>query len=355
MKKFYPLFLFLFCGLVLFSCKQDNVCDDCGNIDPIDQNSDVLGYGILVKLPGIWRGPVSSATALGSFPEWTVDLRPISNNQVSAKNELDSLNDIHLSFFICQFECSYKMAFRNGGGFAGLDRTSYMIVDSVFESVNSSYYRFSDPVVGGKRVYSELIFKGDSLILRSFTNKYNTLADPVLHMEWRSKLLDQTSAQAAISKHSFPGKSVTQNFETTFDSVSEAVFYDLGDDPYPADQQPELGVSNITFSLGMGVPVDPTKRVLIMIMTQELFDGFTPQLQNLIYRSRYVFVPATVNGGFSFDYMHPGTYFVNVIYDLNGDGNFSSGDYMNSMFDRELILDPEGTTSLNVTVDFQIP
>ena len=64
-----------------------------------DLNS-TFGFNIFKKLRGIWNGPVSSATMLGGYSEWIVDFRPISENQISAKNELDTLNDIFMSFFI---------------------------------------------------------------------------------------------------------------------------------------------------------------------------------------------------------------------------------------------------------------
>ena len=53
--------------------------------------------------------------------------------------------------------------------------------------------------------------------------------------------------------------------------------------------------------------------------------------------------------------MHPGTYYVNAIYDSNGDYNFTSGDYMNSSFDVPLTLGALGSASANVNINFQIP
>src|SRR6476620_6454927 len=93
-----------------------------------------LGFGVLNKIKGIWNGPVSSTTPLGGYPEWIVDFRPITENQISAKNELDTLNDIHMSFFIALYNNQYKVAFRNGGSFAGNKRVSYFLADSVSEN-----------------------------------------------------------------------------------------------------------------------------------------------------------------------------------------------------------------------------
>src|ERR1700753_2816096 len=66
---------------------------------PITPATQVVGYNLLSNICGIWNGGVTSTTALGSYPEWIVDFRPISSGQVSAKNELDTANSIFMSSF----------------------------------------------------------------------------------------------------------------------------------------------------------------------------------------------------------------------------------------------------------------
>lgn len=332
------------------SCEYDTIQD----IPPIDNNTDVLGYGIMDKLPGIWNGPVSSPTPLGSFQEWIVDFRPISAAQVSAKNELDSVNDIFMSFFIAKFDGGFKVFFRNGGGFAGQIRTSYMVCDSVSEGTES-YYRFVDPVSGGDRVYTEVVFKQDSLIMTTYTNQYNTLSQPSIHMKWQASLRDATSAQDAISGFSYPQKQEVIDFTTTFDGQSESVYYGGTGDPFPEADQPYVGVSTVNVTITNPATVDPGKKVLYLITTQPLFSGFNFVPGNLKYRSRYVIASAQQSMNFNFNYMHPGSYYVNCFYDTNNDFNFSSGDYMNSSLDVPFTLNSESTVSCNVTIDFLIP
>ena len=354
------VFLFLVSSVITFSaCNNDpddtNPPDGSCQLAAISETSEVMGYGMLEKVPGIWNGPVSSPTPLGSFPEWIVDFRPISAAQVSAKNELDSLNDIFMSFFLVKHNCEYKLAFRNGGGFAGLTRNSYMIIDSLNETSTRSYYRFVDPVSGGNRVYTEVTFKQDSLLMVTYTNKYNTLSDPSIHMHWRASLRDASSAQAAITHFNYPQKEVVRDFSTTFDNVQEAVFYSAAQDPYPEEEQPYLGVANVNVSISSPASVDPSKMVLIVLTTQPLFSGFSFQTQNLKYRSRYVFVGASNPTGYSFNYMHPGTYYINALYDSNGDRTFSSGDYTNLTFDTPITIASESAGSATVNINFQIP
>jgi len=354
------LLLFISAFLVMSSCKKDedppescNSGDGC--VEAINAGSSVTGYGILDFLPGIWNGPVTSPTPLGSYPEWIVDFRPNSASQVSAKNELDSVNDIFMSFFITKHNCEYKMAFRNGGGFAGLERNAYMIIDSVSESPALSFYRFVDPVSGGTRVYTDVTFKADSLIMHTYTNQYNSLSTPVTHMVWQANLRDSTSTQAAIAHFGFPAKVVQKDFSETFDGLTEAVFYSPLIDPYPESEQPYLGNTDINITVSSPASVDPTKKILVIITTQPLFSGFTFIPGNLDFRSRYVFVDAQASNTFNFNYMHPGDYYVNAIYDSNGDFNFSSGDYINMAFDVPFTLLEEDSASANVDVNFLIP
>ena len=341
--------------LLVVACKKKESTECEGTAPPVTPEMTVEGYGILDKLPGIWNGPVYSPTPIGSFPEWIVDFRPISSSQVSAKNELDSLNDIFMSFFIVKYDNAYKVAFRNGGGFAGAVRNSYMIIDSLSEGTNESFYRFVDPISGGNRVYTDVTFKDDSIIMHTFTNQFNTLSDPVTHMIWRADLRDNTSTQEAISQFNFPQKEMTRDFSTTFQGLTEAVFYSAASDPYPEQEQPHLGVSNVNINISNPAAIDPAKKVLIIVTTEPLFNGVAFNAANLDFRSRYVFVGADSPTGYSFNYMHPGEYYVNAIYDENGDLNFSSGDYMNSTFDIPLSLSSEGTADVNVNINFQIP
>ena len=353
--KIVSLFLIT---ITLFSCKDEQVeepeiiiCED----GTINASTVVEGYGILEKLPGIWNGPVTSPTPLGSFPEWIVDFRPISPSQVSAKNELDSLNDIFMSFFIARHNNEYKLAFRNGGGFAGAQRNSYMFIDSVYETPTLNFYRFTDPIAGGDRVSTEVTFKDDSIIIHAYTNQFNTLSTAVTHMIWRANLRNSTAKQESVALFSFPQKEMTRDFSTTFDGLTEAVFYSAASDPYPESEQPHLGVSNVSVNISNPAVIDPAKKVLIIVTTEPLFSGINFITANLDTRSRYVLVGAESLTGFDFNYMHPGNYYVNAIYDENGDGAFSSGDYMNSSFDVPLTLGSLGSSSVNVNINFQIP
>ena len=359
MNKLNSCFLALSLTVLLFSCKQeeDTPGDNNTTVDagPITPSTTVTGYNMLEKLPGIWNGPVTSSTPLGSYAEWIMDMRPVSAAQVSGKSELDKQNDILLGFFIVKHGNAYKMALRNGGGFAGSKRIAYAVIDSVMETPSESFYRFSDFRAGRNRVYTEVVFKSDSLIMKVYTNKYNTLSSPQMHMEWRAKRQDSSSVQPAISHFTFPKKEMVKDFSTTFDSKPEAIYYDLTSDPYNESMQPYLGRTNVSVNVSSTLPpVDPNKKIFLLITTQPMFSGMTFNPSQMRFRSRYVFIPST-DQAFTFNYMHPGSYYLYAFYDNNGDGTFSSGDYMSSNVNNSFVLSEMGVVSASATIDMIIP
>jgi hypothetical protein len=343
----FPLVIFI---LAISSCQ--NTPDPPPT--PADINNTV-GYGVLEKLKGIWNGPVTSTTPLGGYMEWIVDFRPISASQISAKNELDTLNDINMSFFIALYNNEYRVAFRNGGSFNGSTRISYFLCDSVSETAAQKYYRFSEIIKGRNRAYCEVVFRnnGDSLYLKTYTNVYNTLPNPVLHMTWSAKRQDTTSCQPAVTQFNFPQKIMTKDFSTSLTGVAEAIFYGLTGDPYPEADQPYLGHSNVSYTYAGTYTPDPAKKVFLIITTQPLISGFSLNLANLKYRSRYVVLSAG-DTHFSFNYMHPGSYYLYAIYDGDNNMTASSGDWVSAV-NTGFTLASQGTVAPTTQINFTIP
>lgn len=351
--------LIAFAALIILmpSCKSCKDKKSEEEVPPVTNNSpnveNTYGYGVLKNVKGIWNGPVSSTTPLGGYPEWIVDFRPISENQISAKNELDTMNDIFMSFFIVKYNNQYKVAFRNGGSFAGMKRVSYFLTDSVSESGTQSFYRFSEIIKGKNRAYTEVIRKNDSLIIKTYTNKYNTLISSTPHMAWTAKLQDTTSFLASTSLFGFPKKTMTKDFTNTFVGNTESIFFsgfNIASDPYPENAQPYLGQTTVTYShSGSYTPV-ATNKTFLVICTQPLFSGI---IMNLKYRSRYVVLAAN-DLNFTFNYMHPGTYYVYAMYDNDGNGVINSGDWFSSV-GTQFSLGSLGTTTVNTVINFQVP
>lgn len=245
------------------------------------------------------------------------------------------------------------MAFRNGGSFAGMQRVSYFLADSVSETSTQAYYRFSEIVKGKTRAYTEVIRKGDSLILKSYTNRYNTQPSSTPHMAWRAKLQDTTSAAAAVSHFTFPKSSMAKDFSTVFVGQSEAIYYNAATEPYPESAQPYLGKATVNYTYDAAHVPNASRKVFIFITTQPLLNGFTFNMGNLKYRSRYVILAAN-DQSFVFNYMHPGTYYVYGFYDSDGNGTANSGDWF-SASNATMTLPALGTTSVSTQINFTIP
>lgn len=344
------------CLLTVFSCKKDKTKDPVATDenDPLAKIENTYGFGVLDKVKGIWNGPVTSNTPLGGYPEWIVDFRPIAENQVSAKNELDTLNDIHMSFFVAKYKGQYRVAFRNGGSFGGQTRVSYFLADSVHETATESFYRFTEIVKGKSRAFTDVIFRSDSLIINSYTNHYNTLAAAEPHMSWKAKLQDATSCEAAVNHFAFPKKTLAKDFTNAFSGVMEAIYYSIsGGDPYPENMQPYLGKANVTYSFAGTYTPNPANKVFLMITTQPLISGFSFNTANLKYRSRYVILAAG-DLSYTFNYMHPGTYYVYALYDNDGNNTFSSGDWASSA-NSTFTLPESGNVNASATINFTIP
>ncbi len=356
MKKI--AFSFILSLFIIASCKNKsnqnnntttNTNNTNTNLPPVQS---VLGYNLLNKIKGIWNGPVTSTTPLGGYPEWIVDFRPISENQISSKNELDTLNSINMSFFIALYNNQYKVAFRNGGQFNGSDREAYFLADSVSEGSTQSYYRFSEIIKGKSRAYTEVVFKSDSLIIKSYTNKSNTQTYTSLHMTWLAALQDTTACMPAVSNFGFPKKTMTKDFSPTFTGLTEAIYYQLGGDPYPMTAQPYLGQTTVNYSYASGYAPTAGKETFLVITTQPLVSGVTVDLK---HRSRYVILSANDNS-YTFNYMHPGAYYLYAVYDADGNGTFNAGDWMNNpVSPTTFTLAAKGTTIVSTQINFTIP
>lgn len=355
MQKYFYFLLLTFS--FVFSCKNDS--EEEVAPPPVDNginsSTNVKGYGLLSKVNGIWSGNVTSTTALGNFQDWAMDIRPMSASQCGGKSELDTINDIFMSFFIVKYNNEYRLAFRNGGGFGGQQRISYQICDSVYESPTESFYRFSDFVAGRNRVYADFTFRNDSMNLKVFTSVYNTVSPAAIHMNWQAKSLDTVEYQDAKTAHNFPQKQITKDFSSSFAALTESMFFNVSSDIYKETDHPYVGETTVNISYSGTLTINPGSKSFVIFTTQPLFSGFNYQPQNLKYRTRYVILDAA-DLDYTFTLMHPDTYHAYVVHDKNGNGIIDSGDYINSPLSPiSFTLAPDGTSNVNVLVNFVIP
>ncbi|MDF2453789.1 MAG: hypothetical protein K0S26_3293, partial [Bacteroidota bacterium] len=219
---------------------------------------------------------------------------------------------------------------------------------------SQSYYRFSEVIKGKKRAYSEVIRKGDSLIIKSYTNKTNTLPSSVPHMAWNAKLQDTTSAAASVAALGFPKKSMARDFTSAFVGIGESIYYASSGipagDPYPETAQPYLGKTTVNYTHSASYTANTNNKTFLVICTQPLFSGMTMDLK---HRSRYVILAAN-DLSFTFNYMHPGSYYAYAMYDKDGNGVINSGDWISGT-GTTFNLTALGTITVNTAINVQIP
>jgi len=314
----------------------------------------VKGFDLLTRLPGLWNGSVESTTPAGSFPVWYVDFRPVGISQLSGVSELDTITRNFMSFLVVDYNVKRVLAFRNGGGFKGAERIAYEVLDSVYEDRFHSLYRFSDFKAGRKRVFTLMDFKGDSLIMQVYTNKYNTLDKPVRHMIWRARLIDPNTPKEAIRAFDYPQMLAVKDFTDNFKPKPESVYFALSEDPYNEAAQPYTGSALINITFARGYDTKQGNELILLLTTKPLFDGIVYKKENLKYSSRSCHITADYSS-YKFKNLHPGSYYLYAFYDYNGNGVIDKGDYMNSNVNQVISIGEKQNIPAAVVLNFEIP
>jgi hypothetical protein len=314
--------------------------------------SDVMGFGILKRLPGLWNGPVVSSTPAGSFAKWYVDFRPVSPGQVSQYSTLDENTLNYLFFFIVNHDGRLKVALRTEGVFMNKGCVTYEVIDKADEA--GGYYRFSDFQIGDKRAFTEFRFQEDDLVMDVYTNKFNTVFPLTQHARWKAHRYDARAAEQAVAHFSFPQRTMVKDFTHTFDGRFDCVYVDLDADPYNSKAQPYVGEITVNIDMAGRLKVRSTDELFLLLTTRPLFDGITYNPENLNYTSRFVYLPESTEQ-YTFRNIHPGTYYLYSFLDINNDGHHSSGDYMSSNLAHTVTVPPEGHVATDTTIDSILP
>jgi hypothetical protein len=192
------------------------------------------------------------------------------------------------------------------------------------------------------------------MYFKTYTNKSNTLTNPVVHMFWSAKRADSTTCQTAITNFSFPQKQMVKDFSSTFNSLAESIYYSDPSDPYKEASQPYLGQATLNYTFSGSITPVMTNKVLAIISAQPLIVGGMYQPQNMKFLSRSV-VLSPADFSFTFNYMHPGNYYYYFLYDTNGDLAPTSGDWISINGANSFSLSALGTQNVTGQINFQIP
>jgi hypothetical protein len=328
--------------------------DGPGSYAPNTNQDDgqVMGFGILRRLPGQWHGPVTTTTPAGSFDQWYVDFRPVSPGQISQYSTLDAQTINYISLFIVKHEDRLKVALRTEGVFRGKGCVTYEVIDTVKES--EGYYRFSDFQAGDDRAYTEFTFKGDEFLMEVYTNRFNRVSPLEVHCRWKARLGGRRAAEASIARFDFPQSIMVKDFSTTFRHRSESIYFDLENDPYRSLEQPHVGEVTVNIAIDEKLKTKSEDELFLLLTTESLFEGLRYDVENLKYISKYVFLPIGTRTH-TFTHVHPGRYYLYAYDDINGDRCHLSGDYMSSNVNNVFTLSTEGHVTVDAVIDFVIP
>ncbi len=322
----------------------------CKHDDPIDTS--IKGFEFLNRIPGLWHGPVTTTTTAGNFTDWYLDFRPVSATQVSQFSLLDTSTVNNISFFIVKHQGMLKVAMRTEGCRNNSCCVTYEALDSVNE--DSGFYRFSDFVRGTGRAYTEFRFSGDQVEMKTFTTKFDSLHPAVLHSTYTATLGSRDNIAAAVARFGYPKAEMTKDFSSAFGGMTQSIFFTFDNDPYSSVTQPYVGSATAHISIDTALTVLPTDQVFLMFTTQPLFDGSNYHPERLKYISRYVFLSVGTSV-YKIRSIHPGTYYVYSLIDKDHDGQYLTGDYMNSEFSQSFTVSENADVDINTKVDFVIP
>jgi len=314
--------------------------------------NEVLGYGFLKRIPGMWHGPVSTTTPAGNFPEWYVDFRPISAGQVSQFSMLDSQTINNLSFFIVKHNEQLKVAMRTEGCFNKECCVTYEVMDSVDEE--KAFYRFSDFQSGAKRAYTEFTFMKNEFLMEVYTNKFNKEKKLLLHSRWKTKLGDKKSAAKAIAHFNYPKPNMIKDFSDVFKNMKESIYYTFENDPYSSASQPYVGSVTVDIKISDELKVKKNDELFVLLTTESLFEGLKFKKENYKYFSKYVYLPIGTKT-YTLRNVHPGKYYVYSYNDINQDKKHKSGDYMSSDLNNIITVPENGNVKVKTIIDFVIP
>ena len=350
MKKMLIFSKTAFLFVLIFMLQNLNV--NCQNNNTKEEAKDILGYGFLNRIVGLWNGKVVSTTSAGSFDKWYVDFRPVSSSQVSQYSMLDS-NTVNItSFFVVKYDNKLKIAMRTEGCFKDKCCVTYEMMDSVNEA--TGYYRFADFVSGTKRAFTCFNFKENSYTMEVYTNKFNKSSTMQLHTKFEANLTSRNAAKEAIDNFKYPQPQIVKDFTGVFQNMKESIYFDLGNDPYNSKSQPYLGSVTVNITIDKNLKIEKTNELCILLTTESLFEGLKYNEKNLNFLSKYVYLPIGTKS-YTIKNVHPGKYYIYTYNDLNNDKKHTTGDYMSSSLTNSFILPANGKISVDSKIDLIIP
>lgn len=354
LKRIGAIFCIWICTV---SCEEDvrNIAGDqvvtpspsnpySSSVNPIDINVD--GFDFLENMQGDWIG--MNRVIADEWDWFAFDYRPISPSHIHGIFEGGSGGNLLTSFFVTDFQDTRTIMARNGGLLNGIYRTSYFVMDSVSSSSLGKYYRLVDAVGGAATMFMELRFVNDSLYFNAYTSRLGVNLLPTRHMTFKASKQYPELAETAASVVGFPENTPAWDFSQGFDtnflyinpgetSAKSASFLAADDqkdvftlaqesgDPFTISDHPYLGYLQVDIERNSTIADDPWFLYLSQAPLTDEFGFLTDNQEayNTVLKFSNILES---QDSFTFTYLHPGEYYVNIIMDSNQDGFISEGD-----------------------------
>ena len=374
---------------VFSGCKKDEVPDhdDCrdtvrvtvevpldGNsngaqpstVNALDINANPLGFQFLNKMQGHWQG--ANQVMAWEWEWFGYDFRAISPSHLFGIFEGGSMGNLFNSYYVTDFEGTQTIMVRNGGVLSGIYRTSYFVMDSARSDANGDYYRFVDAVGGDGVMYKEYRFTGDSLYLNVYTSRLGENDMPTRHMTYRAKKENAHLAANAAATHGFPQNTIAYDFSSGFnedwlyvipgqDSAKSGTFLSqannnddllglaaMAGDPVTIADYPSVAYLNVNVDRNATIANDR----LFIYISDEPLTGQLGYFNWMNFNSVLLFPDIeSTEDDFRFTYLHPGTMYVTVIADHNGDFAPGTGDITHPS--QEITVGPLQEQSITIT------
>lgn len=367
-------------SILILSCTTDDIRNIAGPnettnpnplgptaVNPVDITTD--GFDFMEKMQGHWVG--TNLVTNQEYPFFAWDYRAISSSHTFGIHEGGSAGNLFTSFFVTNYKGKRTIMARNGGLLNGIYRTSYFVMDKVEERDNGRYYRLVDAIGGDGIMYMELRFPNntDSIYFNSYTSNLGNRI-PNRHMTFKGKKMHAELAQEAAIATSYPQNVVdpaldfatglnTNNLyvkeglseanSATFLAVQEANnVFELAPqsgDPYIITDHPRLGYLLVNIDRG----TIPANQPLLLFLSRDPFtdqDGYFTANFAAYDTALHFPVLSVEENQFLMTYMHPGTYYVTVVADMDGDSSISEGDITHAQ--RMITIDPLGEHQINI-------
>jgi len=369
---------------LLFSCSTDDIRNIAATTDPgpdpieptevIPIDISNQGFEFLEKMQGHWVG--RNLVINTDYPWFAWDYRAISQSHTFGIHEGGSAGNLFTSFFVTNYKGKRTIMARNGGVLNGIYRTSYFVMDKVENRPDGDYYRLVDAIGGDGIMYMELRFPSatDSIYFNSYTSNLGDRI-PNRHMTFKGVKMHPELAQEAQTVTSFPQNIVEIDFSTGFnddylyvkdglDAANSATFLaqqDANDvfalalesgDPYTILDHPRLGYLQLYIDRGSIIPED--QPLLLYLSRDAITDEFGYFVSNFESFDTILHFPILSEGEneFLFTYLHPGTYYVTVVADMDFDLSISEGDITHPNI--QITIPEEGQEQLTInTINVQ--